>query len=256
MEVVAVKMSAAILYSVLLSFLFVKSVVAGDGYWYVGGSIGPGWDSGQEDLNQEDVANAVAITGLPAGITPSIVGTSTGSDAWEEFDDVGWKLYGGYQFNDYLGIEALYAELGSFERSAQLSGAVGLFAPAYLEEEAEVDGFGLALVASVPLGSSFSAFGKAGVFSWETDTSGRLGIQTGTICAIFICGPIADRQSYSVDDSGSDPMFGLGMEFAGGGWGLRLEWERFTGLAHGFDAEADMDLFTLGIQYQFGIASD
>ena len=93
---------------------------------------------------------------------------------------------------------------------------MGLFAPAYLEEETEVDGFGLALVGSLPLGSEFSAFGKAGVFSWETDTSGELGIQTGTFCAIFICGPIADERSYSIDDSGTGPMFGLGMKFMGG----------------------------------------
>lgn len=240
----------------VLAAVYALPVLAGDGYWYVGGSFGTAWDSSLDDLTQEDVASAVELTGLPPEVSPSIISTSTGSDAWEEFDDVDWKLYGGYQFNDYLGLEALYADLGAFERSARLSGAVGLFAPAYLKEETDVDGFGLVIVGSLPLGPGFTAFGKAGVFSWETDTSGDLGIQTGTICAIFICGPIADQRSYFIDDSGTDPMFGLGVKFMGGGWGMRLEWERFTGLGHGFDGEADMDLFTLGIEYQFVDASD
>ena len=240
----------------LIAIVCSAPVKAVGGYWYVGGNIGAAWDSGQGNLNQEDVANAVELTDLPSDVSPSIVSTSTGSEAWEEFDEVAWKLFGGYQFNDHLGIEALYADLGSFERSARLSGAVGLFAPAYLKEETEADGFGLALVGNLPFGSGFSAFGKAGVFSWETDTSGELGIQTGTICAIFICGPIADERSYSLDDSGTGPMLGLGMRFMDGGWGLRLEWERFNSLAHGFSSEVDMDFFTLGIEYRFGTRSD
>ena len=256
LQVIVMRISARIFGpTLLLAVIYAASVSAHDGYWYVGGSLGTAWDSNQDDLNQEDVANAVALTGLPPEISPSIVSTSTGSDAWEEFDDVDWKLYGGYQFNDHLGLEALYAKLGSFKRSARLSGAVGLFAPAFQQEEAEVDGFGLALVGTLPIGSGLSAFGKVGAFSWETDTSGELGIQTGTICAIFFCGPIADERSYSINESGTDPMFGLGIKFMGVSWGLRLEWERFTGLEHGFDAEADMDFFTLGIEYNFVSAS-
>jgi len=74
--------------ALLLAAICAAPVSAGGGYWYVGGSIGTAWDSSQDDLNQEDVANAVELTGLSPGISPSIVSTSTGSDAWEEFDDV------------------------------------------------------------------------------------------------------------------------------------------------------------------------
>lgn len=77
-----------------------------------------------------------------------------------------------------------------------------------------------------------------------------LAIQTGTICAIFICAPVAREAEYSLDDSGTDPMYGLGMVISGEGWGLRFEWERFTGMGHGFGSESDMDLVTMGLEYR------
>jgi len=232
--------------------VFSATTRADNSQWYIGGSIGTAWATGLDDLTADDVAQAVEVTGLPSDITPAIISTSSSSASFDDFDDLDWKLYAGYKFNDYIGLEVLYAQLGSFEREARLSGAVGLFSPASLKEDTEVDGYGVSLVGAYPFTPEFSVFAKAGVFSWETDTSGDLGIQTGTICAIFICAPIAREKSYSIDDSGTDPMYGLGAVFSGGGWGLRIEWERFTGLGHGFDSETDMDLITLGLQYQFG----
>ena len=146
----------------------------------------------------------------------------------------------------------MYTDLGEFDREATLTGAVGLFSPAKLVEETEVEGYGLSLVASYPFSETFAVFARAGAFSWETDTSGDLGIQTDIICPIFFCAPIAEQGKYSLDDSGTDPMYGLGVMLGDRDWGLRLEWERFTGLAHGFDSEADMDLVTMSIEFRFG----
>ncbi|MEH6592647.1 MAG: outer membrane beta-barrel protein [Halioglobus sp.] len=236
----------------IVSIAFSSVTAADNSHWYIGGSIGSAWASGLDDLTADDVEQAAEATGLPPELAPSIVSTSSSSASFDDFDDLGWKLYGGYQFNKYIGLEAMYSELGSFGREARLTGAVGLFSPAKLVEETEVEGYGLSLVASYPFSPSFSAFAKAGAFSWETDTKGDLGIQTGTVCAIFICAPVARVNKYSLDDSGIDPMYGLGMVYLLKGWGVRLEWERFTGLGHGFESETDMDLITMGVEYRFG----
>ena len=189
------------------------TTVADDSYWYFGGSIGAAWASDLEDLTAADVAQAVEITGLPPEVTPPIVSTDQSSASFEDFDEAGWKLYGGYQFNRYVGVEAMYTDLASFDREARLSGAVGLFSPAELVEETEVTGFGLSLLVKYPLSDSFSVFAKAGAFRWETDTSGDLNIQTDTVCAVFICAPVARRGEYRLDESGTDPAYGLGLMF-------------------------------------------
>ena len=240
---------------VSLLALLPAGAFAGESQWYVGGSLGVAWASTLDDITSEDVSRALEVTGLPSQSTPSIVSTSSNDSSFDDFEDIDWKLYAGYQFNDYLGIEALYADLGSFERSARLRGAVALLAPARLVEETEVEGYGLSLVASYPFSSAFSVFAKAGAFSWETDTSGDLAIQTGTVCFI-ICVPVGSEGTYSIDESGTDPVYGLGLSFSGGNLGLRLEWERFTGLGHGFDSETDMDLVTVGVEYRFGYESE
>jgi len=241
------------LTAVVFCAVFSARIMADADQWYIGGSIGKAWPAGLDDLTATDLAQAIEVTGIPPEFTPSIVSTSSSSTSFDDFEEIEWKLYAGYQFNDYLGLEALYAQLGSFEREARLSGAVGLFAPAFLKEETEAEGYGVSLVGTYPLTSRFSVFAKAGVFSWEADTSGSLGVQTGTICAVIICGPVASEKSYSIDDSGADPMYGLGVVSSWGSWALRFEWERFTGLSHGFDSESDMDFLTLGFQYQFGV---
>ncbi len=236
----------------LLAAVVPAVAVADHSYWYLGGGIGAAWASGLDDLTADDVAKAVDITGLPPEVRPPIVSTDSSSPSFEDFDEVSWKLYGGYRFNRYLGIEAMYTDLGSFDREATLSGAVDWFAPAKLVEETEVTGFGLSLIASYPFSESFSVFAKAGAFSWETETSGNLNIQTDTVCVIFFCTPVAGAGKYRLDESGTEPVYGLGLMFDSGALSLRLEWERFTGLAHGFDSETDMDMVNLGIEFRFG----
>jgi OmpA-OmpF porin, OOP family len=244
--------SKASVLAAALVVLCSTAAVADNSYWYVGGSIGTAWASDLDDLTDDDVSQAVAKTGLPPSVAPGIVSTDKSSASFDDWDDLDWKLYGGYQFNKYIGLEAMYVDLGEFERSARLQGAVALLVPARMVEETEVQGYGLSLVASYPFSEGLAVFAKAGVLSWETDTSGDLGIQTGSICVVFFCAPIADEPRYSLDDSGTDPMYGLGLTFYGQSWGVRFEWERFTGMAHGFDSETDMDLATVGFEYRFG----
>jgi OmpA-OmpF porin, OOP family len=227
---------------------FSPAAAADNPYWYLGGSIGSTSTAGLDDLTADELAQVAEASGVPPEIIPSIVSTS------DDTEELGWKLYGGYQFNRYIGLEALYTDLGSFSREARLEGAVALFTPARLIEETEVEGYGLSVVASYPFSPAFSGFAKVGAFSWEADSKGDLAIQTGSLCVIIVCAPVTDVGKYSGDDSGTDPMYGLGMVYLIKGWGVRLEWERYTGLGHGFESasETDLDLLSLGIEYRFG----
>lgn len=135
-------------------------------------------------------------------------------------DDTGWKLNLGYQFTPYWGVEAFYVDFG------ELADAEGTVLGAPVTVEADVDGYGAALVGTYPIGD-FSLFGKVGFISWDSDAS-----VTG------------NAGSVSADDDGTDAMFGLGAGYSlTEQLSLRAEWEYYD--------EVEADLFSAGFVYKF-----
>lgn len=105
-------------------------------------------------------------------------------------DDTGFKLFLGNNINGRLAIEGAFVDLGEFDR-----GSV----------EFEVDGFQFAAMGHLPLGQTFSVFGKGGAYFWDADASGAR------------------------SDDGIDLTFGFGLQYDNEKWGIRVEWERFDG---------------------------
>jgi OmpA-OmpF porin, OOP family len=153
----------------------------------------------------------VTIPVASAGQSNWYVGAGTGSSDVDNsaLDDSGQKFYGGYQFTDRYALEGGYTDLGSFEVNT-VPGA-----------DVEVDGIQVAAVASFSLPNQFAIFGKAGVYNWDQDGNGT---------------PLVP------DDDGTDAMFGFGVNYSAGNWGVRGEWERF-------DADDDIDLISVGVVY-------
>ena len=87
--------------------------------------------------------------------------------------------------------------------------------------DVDVDGLQFAGVATYSLPNQFAIFGKAGVYNWDADGSGA---------------------AAGSDDDGTDIMFGFGLNYSAGNWGIRGEWERF-------DAEDDIDMISVGVIY-------
>ncbi len=143
------------------------------------------------------------------------IGTATGSTEVDNSaldDDSGTKFYGGYHFTDRYALEGGQTDLGSFDIDA-VPGA-----------DVEVDGVQVAGVASFPLKDRLAIFGKAGIYDWESDVS------------VPILG-------VSADDDGTDIMYGFGLNYSVGNWGIRGEWERF-------DADDDVDMISVGVIYR------
>ena len=147
----------AVLTAITLYLIPVEPVSAG---WYVGGAIGNADDDELDD------------------------------------DDSGTKLLGGYQFNEYLGVEGAFVDLGDFD--------IPLSTDTLSQE-----GVTIQAVGRYPLGDHFSVFGKAGFFRWDVETS-------------------------TADDDGTDNTFGFGGEYRlNDNWALRAEWERFSDVSGG-----------------------
>lgn len=191
--------------------------VAADEGWYLGGSVG----QTRADLHFGE-AN---IAALPAGVRIT--------DSNYDDRDNGFKLFGGYQLNTNIAIEAGRFDLGSFGFTAN-SAPAGTSSGDY-----DVDGWFLDLVGTIPLTSKLDFLARAG-FNHAYTTTHRSG--TGAVPATRN----TDR------GSDSNPKLGLGLQYElTDNLDLRLEAERYH-LDEPFANKGDVDLLSLGVVYRFG----
>ena len=202
------------LATVALAFgvLIAAAQVSAQGF-YLGGSVG-----------------SSKIDGDIAG--PGLISSGT-----VDGEDSGFKLYGGYQFNPYFGVEMAFVDLGT----ASYSGTFGGFPVA--GGKVDVWGLGFFAVGAWPVTPSFSLFGKLGLFSWEAEWSDMPG-----------------GVPSSSTENGADLAGGVGLNYSfTKNLSARLEWERFKA-GGGEDAytgqpnstgSANIDLFSVGLVYRF-----
>jgi hypothetical protein len=153
---------------------------------------------------------ALAVTGAASTATAeSYLGGSIGKADYNENlwsiednqNDTGWKFFGGYHFNRYLGLEAAWVDLGKVD---------------YQGASIETSGVALEGIGSLPIGPMFSIFAKLGAIAWDQDTR---------------------KAGRHDDDQGVNPAWGYGGEarFLDKRLGIRIEWERFKS-----DVDADL----------------
>src|SRR5690606_9992922 len=102
---------------------------------YIGGNVGRTW----ADFDD------------PAITTPAATTTLTSEDDTE----IGYKLFGGYQFHRNFALEAGFFDLGRFD-----AGFAG--APGTIDSSTRIRGLNLDLVGIMPLTDRFSAFARLG----------------------------------------------------------------------------------------------
>lgn len=129
--------------------------------------------------------------------------------------DTGGKIFGGYRFSPYFGVEAGYADLGKF------SGPSG---------NLKANGYFVDAVGTWPLaGTGLSLLGRVGAFDGKlrSDTLG-----------------VVDHERSTNLKVGAGLQYDLNPRLA-----LRTEWERYR-----FDAigiKDDTDLYSVGVNYRF-----
>ena len=156
-------------------------------------------------------ADAGWYVGAAYGMTSVDVDTSALPGVSIDDSDSGFKIYGGFQFNKYLGAEVGYVDFGKFPVTAGSTG------------ELSVSAVTVAAVGTLPLNENFALFGKAGLWSWSSDSS--LPGTTGT--------------------DGNDVFIGAGLRYNfNRNWGLTLEVERY-------DSDDSITMTSLGLRYKF-----
>jgi OOP family OmpA-OmpF porin len=225
-----------------------NSAIAGPGNWYIG--AGAGMSSYQDWLSQEDITAIKNEFQTGLGYV-NFDGTES-SDSEDRTS--GFKLFGGYAFNENIAVELSYIDMGEVDAKSSSSGTFfdsadnpvdgDLFATA----RASVDAFTLDASLSYPVASFAALFVKAGVYAADAE----LELSAG-----------GSASAGSVNDSSTKSSTGLHFGIGANFWvtdaiGLRAEWERLDNVevdrldnlgAGG--GESDVDLVSAALIYNF-----
>ena len=151
----------------------------------------------------------------------------------EKRTDTGFKFYGGYQFNNNWAIEGQYVNLGTY--AADTKRFVN-----NRHMTAKASGMSVAAVGMLPLGQSFSLFGKAGAILKTVDASEYNDTKT------------LRREFKSTK---TNVLLGLGAEFnVTQQLALRAEYEYFGKTALGANDNGPKlrnDMISIGARYTF-----
>ena len=152
--------------------------------------------------------------------------------------DIGYKIYAGYRFHRYFAVEGGYTDFGKFhvERDVVFP-AFGI-----LREELKISGWHLDALGVLPLGTSFSLFGKVGAIynrvQGSFTTSGAVVLAPG--------------ESANQTHTGVNLKYGLGAAYDfTDSVGVRAEWERASQLGDDKVGKGDVDLMSVGLIVRF-----
>ncbi len=134
-------------------------------------------------------------------------------------DSSAYRIYGGYGFTQYFGVEAAYLDLGTFRETID---AGGVDVPV----SASAAGFSLAAVGTLPLSERFSAMARLGYYFHDGESS--------------VAGIAEDSPSEQ------SPFIGIGLAYD-----LSEVLEVNVGIDYIDTDDADPTLATLGLTLRF-----
>jgi len=148
-----------------------------------------------------------------------------------ESSDTAFKIFGGYMYNDYVGVEVAYLDMGALDDDFGFDG--GEFGRINAAVDADLTGFSGQLVGQYPVGP-VDLFAKVGIVMYDID--GDL--------AITVDGSPFLRES--VSDDGAELIYGVGARYNFGQFGVRAEYEAIDA-----DDIDDAYLWSIGVEYTF-----
>lgn len=202
---------------VVLAGIVSAPAAADDSGWYVGANIG----QSNAKIDDEKITSGL----LGAGFTTTSIA--------DDERDLGYKLFGGYQFNRYFALEGGYVDLGQFGFTATTA------PPGTLSGNIRLKGLNLDAVGILPLTERFSAFGRIGVnYAEAKDSFSGTGF-------VNVMNPDESKRA-------ANYKVGLGLQYDfTKTLGMRAEAERYR-VNDAIGSKGDIDLFSLGLVYRFG----
>jgi OmpA-OmpF porin, OOP family len=135
--------------------------------------------------------------------------------------DLGWKIFGGYQFSPNFAAEVAYTDLGETKFSDPTDSVT--FRPTAWEAVA---------IGMYPFPEGFTLYGKLGLYRAETKLDSTFG--------------------FSEKDSTNDVTFGFGGRYDfNRNFAVRVEWQRYADVGGDNIGTSDIDIFSVGALWKF-----
>ena len=128
----------------------------------------------------------------------------------------GWKVFAGYNILKFVGVEASYRDLGSYVESDVLNAI-----------NADIKAYDISARGILPLGKLIELFAKVGYSNVSADGTISMGLT-----------------EESFDESDWELLYGVGIGFNFGKFGVRAEYEAY-------DVETDLDSISLSGLFRF-----
>jgi hypothetical protein len=165
------KLGISIALTALIALLALPAAAADNGF-YLGASVG------QSDIKIDQDLEDIDFSG----------------------GDTSFKVFAGFRFITFLGVEGSYVDLGApSEFNEVIDGNI----------ETDIAGYDGFVVGYLPLGIA-DIFAKVGVIAWDASISGQID-------------DVTERQS----EDGTDPAYGIGIQFRIKSFAIRAEFEYF-----------------------------
>lgn len=147
-------------------------------------------------------------------------------------DAVGFKIYSGYQLNQYIALEGGYFDLGAFSYRA-FTTPYGVYT-----SENMLRGVSMDLVALIPMTDRLNAIGRFGATRYQSEYTNR---GYGAVSV----------NPFNSKSRESGHKMGLGLEYTvSNNLGLRLEAERYD-IEDAMFRNTDVDMVSFGLVYRF-----
>jgi OOP family OmpA-OmpF porin len=151
--------------------------------------------------------------------------------------DIGMKLYGGYMFSEYLGVEAHYGAYGSANLNTT---TVVNFTPYNALAKISASSLNGYVLGQIPF-DNFRLFGKVGFAYMNTKADVTIPPQPGLLIG------------YGNSDTTSSTQFAFGlggMWMINKNWGVRAEWENMK-YQYANAGQQTLTFLSIGAQYNF-----
>ena len=214
------KQASGMLGLAALAAFSAPSALAQDSGWYLGANVG------RSGTTIDDARIRSGLLGQALG-TVSIV---------DRDRDTGYKVFGGWQVNRNIGVEAGYFNLGHFGYTANTT------PPGTLNGDIRLRGLNLDLVGTLPLFGRLSALGRVGVTSIQARDAFSA---TGAASVPYASANPSQRST--------ELKLGLGLSYAfTDSLSMRAEMERYR-LRDAVGNRGHADLYSIGLVYRFGV---
>lgn len=167
-------------------------------------------------------------------INASLIGAgATSTSITKDQSDAAYKVFGGYQFNPYFGMEAGYFNLGEFGFKSTTTPA------GTLDGRIKLDGVNLDLVGTLPINDQLSLLGRVGVHNARA----RDAFTTTGAVQVTDPNPKITEQNYKAG-------FGFSYKFSQS-MSLRGELERYR-INDAVGNKGDVNVASLSLVFPFG----